>query len=72
MSDESTPEADYDCAAQGAATISVKRGLIDDEMRECRSCGRWVRWDLADDPFFGFAASCPRRVARHEKEANHE
>ncbi len=28
------------------------------DMAECVACGRGVRWDLRDDGFFGFEATC--------------
>lgn len=48
-----------DCAALGGPTISRVRGCINDEMKECIVCGDKCRWDVTEDPFFGFAASCP-------------
>jgi len=33
------------------------------EMAECVECGQQVKWNLQDHPFFGFANTCPHRIA---------
>lgn len=45
-------------ACEGAATIDHG------DMRECPhpQCEMRVAWDLVDDPFWGFAASCPMKA----------
>ena len=42
-------------ACLGAATSDVRMGC--EHAQECLHCGRNVRDDMVDHPFFGFAAS---------------
>jgi hypothetical protein len=40
-------------ACRGAAVLEAWH-----DMAECRACGRYVRWDMRDDKFWGFEAGC--------------
>jgi len=40
------------------------------DMRECLHCGREVRWDMVDHPFWGFAAACEETTPRKTAQPN--
>lgn len=45
-------------ACEGEQTVT--EWTASGDMEECLDCGRRVRWDLSDHPFFGFKASCSK------------
>lgn len=46
-------------ACRGGATDTGQMGP--EICEQCQFCGMKVAWHLADHPFFGFAAGCPKK-----------
>jgi hypothetical protein len=46
-------------ACKGGQTDSHQMGP--ERAEQCQFCGMTVAWDFVDDPFFGFAAGCPKK-----------
>lgn len=43
-----------DCACLSGLTVPD----MGKDMERCLHCGTSIRWDLVDDPFWGFKAGC--------------
>jgi hypothetical protein len=51
-------------ACNGAETESCRMGI--EHAQECMHCGKKVRDDVIDHPFFGFSAGCSERDVEDE------
>jgi len=51
-------------ACAGATTIDCRKG--GEHGQRCRECGAWVRDDMVEHQFFGFAAGCDAEAALPE------